>query len=84
MAWDITHTGGAIGWVGTRPARVVNFFQQDNIWFQTGGPITEADVETDLTGCFSHNAIARSAFVHQSTYDEIRNAVAKIRTAARI
>src|SRR5688500_3241749 len=75
VAWDITHTGGAIEWVGTRPARVVNFFQRDNIWFQTGGPITEADVETDLTGCFSHNAIARSSFVHQSTYNEIRNAV---------
>ena len=85
VAWDITHLGGAIGWVGSRPARVVNFFQTGN-WlpFQNGGPIAEADVETDLTGCFSHNALPRSKFVHQSTYQEIRNAVAEIRTAARV
>jgi len=84
VAWDITHTGGAIGWLGSRPARVVNFFQTGNLlWFQNGGPISEADVETDLTGCFSHNALARSAFVHEETYNEVREALARIRAVAR-
>ena len=84
VAWDATHAGGAIHSVGSRPSRVINFFQTANfLYFQNGGRIEEADVEFDLTGCFSHNAIARSVFVHQTTYDELRVAIAKIRTLAR-
>lgn len=85
VAWDATHLGGGINSVGPRPRRVVNFFQAAfrlDYW-QTGASIAEADVEHDLTDCFSHNAIARSAFVHQTTYEELRAVIAEIRTAAR-
>lgn len=86
VAWDATHLGGAITSVGSRPRRVVNFFQSvfRLDWWQVGGHIAEADVEHDLTGCFSHNALARSAFVHQATYEEVRAVIAEIRTNARM
>lgn len=86
VAWDATHLGGAITSVGPRPRRVVNFFQKAFRldWWQVGGPIAEADVEHDLTGCFSHNALARSVFVHQTTYEELRAVIAEIRTEARL
>ncbi len=86
VAWDATHVGGAITSVGPRPRRVVNFFQAvfRLDWWQVGGPIAEADVEHDLTGCFSHNALARSVFVHQTTYEEVRAVIAEIRTEARV
>lgn len=85
VSWDATHLGGGINSVGPRPRRVVNFFQEAFRldWWQRGAPIAEADVEHDLTDCLSHNAIARSAFVHQTTYEELRAAIAEIRTAAR-
>jgi len=84
VAWDATHLGGAIRSVGSRPRRVVNFFQTANLApYQNGGPIAESNVEQDLTGCFSHNALARSRLVHSVTYDEIRAALARILTGAR-
>ena len=84
VSWDATHLGGGIPSLGPRPDRIVNFFQQGNpAWWQNGSPIAEADVEFDLTGCLSHNAVVRSVFVHQTTTEEVRTAVARIRALAR-
>ncbi len=85
VSWDSTHAFGGITSVGNKPRRVVNFFQTANlIWFQNGARIQEADEEFDLTNCFSHNAVPRSAFVHDSTVAVIRDAIARIRDSARI
>lgn len=84
VAWDATHLGGAITSLGQRPQRVLNFFQKDNsLWLQNGDSIAEADVEFNLTGCLSHNAIARSTFVHEETYKEVSLAIARIRAVNR-
>ncbi len=83
VAWDATHAGGAITSVGSRPRRIVNFYQTTNpLWFQNGGRIAGAHLQYDLSGCFSHNAIARSAFVHDTTFNEISGAIARIGTAS--
>jgi hypothetical protein len=84
VGWDATHLGGGITSLGQRPKRVINFFQKDNLlYFQNGDSIAEADVEFNLTGCLSHNAIARSTFVHEETYKEVRLAIARIRALDR-
>jgi hypothetical protein len=85
VSWDATHLGGGITSLGQRPQRVINFFQKDNpLHFQNGDSIEEADVEFNLTGCLSHNAIARSAFVHEETYKDVRSTLARIRAVARV
>lgn len=76
VEWGHDHLYGPINSVGSRPGRVVNFFQTSNtVSFQNGGPIQEADREFDLTSCFSHNGLARSTFVHDTIYNEVRQIV---------
>ena len=70
--------------VGSRPKTVLNFYQyHDPIPFQNGAPIQQADEHYDLNACFSHNAIARSQFVHHKTADAVATTLRSIRDAQR-
>jgi hypothetical protein len=70
--------------VGSRPKKVLHFFQyHDPIPFQNGAPIQQATEAHDLNVCFSHNAIARSQFVHQKTADAVAAALRGLRDAQR-
>lgn len=83
--WDATSAGGAVTQVGSRPATVLNFYQYTDVPFQSGGEITDRTGEQyDLNTCFSHNAIARSQFVHHTTARAVRSAMTAIRHRARM
>jgi hypothetical protein len=70
--------------VGSRPKKVLHFFQyHDPIPFQNGAPIQQATEAHDLNVCFSHNAIARSQFVHHTTADAVAAALRALRDAHR-
>jgi hypothetical protein len=83
VSWDSTDLGGGVSSVGDRPKTVLAFFQTDNVWWQTGKHIDQATEEHDLTKLFSHDAIARSCFVHDKTVMFIREAIHSIRGTAR-
>jgi hypothetical protein len=69
---------------GSRPKTVLNFYQSHNRWpNQNGAPIAEADMEFNLNRCLSHNAIARSQFVHNKTAEAVKNALISLRDASR-
>jgi hypothetical protein len=72
--------------VGNRPRQTVSFFQYSD-WapFQNGAPLLQpAGAEQhDLDGCFSHNAIARSQFVHDETAEAVKRALEALRGRAR-
>jgi hypothetical protein len=70
--------------VGSRPKKVLHFFQyHDPIPFQNGAPIAQATEAHDLNVCFSHNAIARSQFVHRTTADAVAATLRAIRDGER-
>jgi hypothetical protein len=75
--------------VGNKPRKVLNFCQYSNaVPFQNGAPLdpseAHADLEEhDLDGCFSHNGIARSQFVHHRTADVVQEALHAARDRAR-
>jgi len=70
--------------VGSRPKKLLHFFQyHDPIPFQNGAPMQQAGEQHDLNACFSHNAIARSQFVHHTTADAVAAALRAVRDAQR-
>jgi hypothetical protein len=70
--------------VGSRPKKLLHFFQyHDPIPFQNGAPMQEGGAQHDLNVCFSHNAIARSQFVHRTTADAVAAALRSLRDAER-
>jgi hypothetical protein len=83
VSWDSTHSSGGISSVGERPEKVLAFFQTHDVLWQTGKHIEEATEEHNLTNLFSHNAIARSRFVHDKTMTFIRESIRSIRARAR-
>jgi hypothetical protein len=84
VSWDGADLGGGVSSVGPRPETVLAFFQRgDAVNWQNGQHIEQATEEHDLTGLFSHNAIARSRFVHDKTVTFIRDAIASVRARTR-
>jgi len=76
----------AVQSVGDKPKYVLNFFQKNGLsWqeFWQGDHVIQANEEYDFSGCLSHNAIARSIFVHETTDAAIYRTVVNIRNAAR-
>lgn len=70
--------------VGSRPLRTVSFYQYSNaVPFQNGAPLLDPSEQYNLDGCFSHNAIARSQFVHQKTAEVVKQALVALRDRAR-
>jgi hypothetical protein len=75
--------------VGDRPKKVLNFCQYSNaVPFQNGSPLDRSEhhddlEEHDLDGCFSHNGIARSQFVHHRTAEVVEEALVGVRDRAR-
>ncbi len=84
VSWDGADLAGGVSSVGDVPKTVLAFYQRDDIapW-QNGHHIEQATEEHELTKLFSHNAIARSAFVHDKTATFIRNAISSVRGKAR-
>jgi hypothetical protein len=76
--------------VGTRPKRVLSFFQYSNpVPFQNGAPLDPSErhasaEQHDLDGCFSHNGIARSQFVHARTVDVVKETLQAVRDRTRL
>lgn len=84
VSWDATSFYGGIDDVGSRPQKVLGFYQTAHpVHWQRGSSIRQATEEHDLTHLFSHNAIARSEFVHDKTATFIRETVGRIRNRAR-
>ena len=84
VSWDGADVPGGVSSVGPRPKTVLAFFQRDDPWhWQNGQHIEQATEEHDLTGLFSHNAIARSGFVHDKTVTFVRDAIASVRARTR-
>jgi hypothetical protein len=70
--------------VGSRPRHTLSFYQYSNLApFQNGAPLLDPCEQHDLDGCFSHNAIARSQFVHHKTTDAVHQALVALRNRAR-
>jgi hypothetical protein len=70
--------------VGSRPRHTLSFYQYSNLVpFQNGARLLDPAEQYDLDGCFSHNAIARSQFVHHKTTDAVKRALEAIRDRAR-
>lgn len=75
--------------VGPHPKRILDFFQYSNLVpFQNGAPMDPTEPhsnleQVDLDGCFSHNGIARSQFVHHHTADVVGEVIRTIRDRAR-
>ena len=70
--------------VGAVPKTVLAFYQRDDLaHWQNGQHIEQATEEHELTKLFSHNAIARSAFVHEKTATFIRDTISSVRGRAR-
>jgi hypothetical protein len=75
--------------VGSHPKRVLSFFQYSNLVpFQNGAPLDPAEQhdsaeQHDLDGCFTHNGIARSQFVHQRTAEVVKETLQAVRDRAR-
>jgi hypothetical protein len=70
--------------VGPRPRHTLSFYQYSNLVpFQNGAPLLDPAEQHDLDRCFSHNAIARSQWVHQRTAEAVRRALATVRDRAR-
>ena len=84
VSWDGADLAGGVSSVGDVPKTVLAFYQRDDIapW-QNGHHIEQATEEHELTKLFSHNAIARSAFVHDKTATFIRNTISSVRGTAR-
>jgi hypothetical protein len=86
VLWDATSLAGAVQSVGSRPKFVLNFFQKNGLSpqsFQEGDHVAEANEEYDFSGCVSHDALARSIFVHSKTEETIANVITNIRNNAR-
>ena len=84
VSWDSADLGGGVSSVGPVPKTVLAFYQTANlVWWQNGKHIDEATEEHDLTHLFSHNAIARSQFVHDKTMTFISDTVSSIRRRVR-
>jgi hypothetical protein len=92
--WDGASLEGPVTAVGSRPKFVLNFFESCGLcwpfqsgtayeWWQQGSHITDADEEHDLSFCFSHNALARSVFVHTRTEEVMTEIITDIRDEAR-
>jgi hypothetical protein len=70
--------------VGSRPRHTLSFFQYSNpVPFQNGAPLQDPSEQYNLDGCFSHNAIARSQFVHHKTAEAVKQALVALRDRAR-
>jgi hypothetical protein len=95
-SFDVVSFSGHVGLgsmgvrrVGSRPRKVLTFFQYSNpVPFQNGAPLDPAEQHADaeqhdLDVCFSHNAIARSQFVHRRTADAVKEALQAARDRAR-
>ena len=84
VSWDSADLGGGVSSVGDRPETVLAFFQRGDLaHWQNGKHIEQATEEHDLTDHLSHNAIARSEFVHDKTATFIRDAISSIRGRSR-
>lgn len=84
VSWDGADLGGGVSSVGDVPKTVLAFYQRADIaHWQNGHHIEQATEEHELTKLFSHNAIARSAFVHDKTATFIRNTISSVRGKAR-
>jgi hypothetical protein len=88
--WDATSfdTPMGVNRVGDKPKRVLTFFQYSGGPMQSGSPIDPAEhhaqlEQHDLDGCFSHNGIARSQFVHHRTAEVVRETLQALRDRAR-
>ena len=84
VSWDGADLGGGVSSVGDVPKTVLAFYQRADIapW-QNGHHIEQASEQHELTDLFSHNAITRSAFVHDKTATFIRNTISSVRGKAR-
>ena len=84
VSWDGADLAGGVSSVGDVPKTVLAFYQRDDLapW-QNGHHIEQATEEHELTKLFSHNAIARSAFVHDKTATFIRDTISSVRGKAR-
>lgn len=70
--------------VGSKPLKTISFYQySDLLPFQNGAPPLDSAERHDLDGCFSHDGIARSQFVHQRTADAVKEAIQVARNRAR-
>ncbi|MGZ8443122.1 MAG: hypothetical protein ACXWXZ_06965 [Candidatus Binatia bacterium] len=84
VSWDGADLGGGVSSVGDVPKTVLAFYQRDDLaHWQNGQHIEQATEEHELTKLLSHNAIARSAFVHDKTTTFIRDTVSSVRGKAR-
>ena len=84
VSWDGADLGGGVSSVGDVPKTVLAFYQRDDLaHWQNGQHIEQATEEHELTKLFSHNAIARSAFVHDKTATFIRDTISSVRGRAR-
>ena len=84
VSWDGADLGGGVSSVGDVPKTVLAFYQRDDLaHWQNGHHIEQATEEHELTKLFSHNAIARSAFVHDKTATFIRDTISSVRGKAR-
>jgi hypothetical protein len=71
--------------VGSRPKKVLSFFQYSNpVPFQNGAPMLDPAEQHDLDACFSHNGIARSQFVHHRTTEAVKGELQAARDRARL
>ncbi len=76
--------------LGSRPKRVLGFFQHSDLAaFQNGAPLDPAEhhdnlEQHNLDGCFTHNGIARSQFVHRRTTDVVKETLQAVRNRARL
>lgn len=80
------HASFGVRTVGSRPKRVLSFFQYDNdVAFQNGARLVDrSDAEQhDYNQCLTHNGIARSQFVHHRTTEVVRTALQAARDRAR-
>jgi hypothetical protein len=88
VLWDASSLESGVRKVGNRPKRVLSFFQYGDVPIQNGTPLDPSEhhdqlEQHDLNKCFSHNAIARSQFVHHRTAEVVGEALQAARDRAR-
>lgn len=96
VSLDATDEDGPITSYGSRPKRIVNFFQTEQPWwadmaavnfgvgdFQRGAPIEGADVEHDLTNCVGHTDLDSALIVRSVTLDALKEMVQVVRHDVR-
>ena len=85
VSWDSADLGGGVleRWAGAQDSVGVLSDCQSRTGGKHGKHIDEATEEHDLTHLFSHNAIARSQFVHDKTMTFISDTVSSVRRRVR-